>query len=332
MENALVSVVMPVYNIEKYLSEAVESILRQTYPHWELILVDDGSKDKSGKICDAFATRDERIHVIHQENHGASAARNAGVTAAKGKYLFFVDGDDFLVDDAMEVLLQRAEETDADCIFFLSRLFEDETGKTRAFTAYRQEDFAEGQTGPETLRNLLQGCTYETIPWGYLIRKDGPKDLNLRFYDGLLLEDELFTLQFLLQCDKISFLDRVCYFHREWQGSTMCTGEGNPRRVRSLVIILEEFLNLYELYREDETKKDCLDVRTEDDFLRLLALYYECGFLEQCKVGASMKHLTRRIRSLDREWCRKPEIVQGCRRYRQVALKVDLHNLLKKNV
>lgn len=88
MENALVSVVMPVYNIEKYLSEAVESILRQTYPHWELILVDDGSKDKSGKICDAFATRDERIHVIHQENHGARPQRAMPVSLQQRGNIF----------------------------------------------------------------------------------------------------------------------------------------------------------------------------------------------------------------------------------------------------
>ena len=102
MEQALISVIVPVYNVEKYLPECVESIISQTYGNLEIILVDDGSTDRSGKICDEFAEKDSRIVVIHQKNSGVSAARNRGLDVCKGDYISFVDSDDYYCTDLME--------------------------------------------------------------------------------------------------------------------------------------------------------------------------------------------------------------------------------------
>ena len=104
-ENALVSVVVPVYNVEAYIARCIESILSQTHRNLELILVDDGSLDHSGAICDAYAEKDSRILVIHQENAGVSKARNAGIDQAKGEYLSFVDSDDWIEPDHIQSLL-----------------------------------------------------------------------------------------------------------------------------------------------------------------------------------------------------------------------------------
>ena len=101
----LISVIVPVYNVEKYLSRCIESILRQTYPYFELILVDDGSPDKSGKICDKYAKKDERIKVLHKENGGVSSARNIGLDYAKGEYISFIDSDDWVRENYLEKLL-----------------------------------------------------------------------------------------------------------------------------------------------------------------------------------------------------------------------------------
>ena len=111
--NNLVSVIIPVYQAEAYLKECVESVLKQTHQNLEIILVDDGSRDRSGQICDELATREERIRVLHKENGGASSARNAGIRQAQGKYICFVDSDDTVPENAVMALYRAMENTNA---------------------------------------------------------------------------------------------------------------------------------------------------------------------------------------------------------------------------
>lgn len=111
-----VSAVVPAYNIEEYIGQCIESIISQTYCNWELILVDDGSKDRTGKICDEYACKDDRIQVIHKENGGLVSARKAGLKEASGEYIFYVDGDDYVTSDALEVLCTCATEKKADIV------------------------------------------------------------------------------------------------------------------------------------------------------------------------------------------------------------------------
>jgi len=112
----LVSLVVPCYNVEKYIEQCLTSIRDQTYKNIEVILVDDGSPDNSGAICDRFALDDERFNVIHKENAGVGAARNDGMAMASGDYIIFIDSDDYLPLNALELLVSKAEETDADVV------------------------------------------------------------------------------------------------------------------------------------------------------------------------------------------------------------------------
>ena len=114
MNEKLVSIIIPVYNVEKYLERCLESIIHQTYRHLEIILIDDGSSDNSGKICDEYANKDERIKAIHQKNGGASAARNTGVAAATGDYIAFIDADDYITEDYIDYLYNLIIENNAD--------------------------------------------------------------------------------------------------------------------------------------------------------------------------------------------------------------------------
>ena len=111
MKDALISIIVPVYNAEKYLDTCVESIIRQTYTNWELILVNDGSSDRSPEICEKWSRRDPRITVIHKENGGASAARNAGLNAARGEYIGFVDADDYISENMYRVMADTLQNT-----------------------------------------------------------------------------------------------------------------------------------------------------------------------------------------------------------------------------
>src|SRR3989338_8307313 len=104
MKNVKISVIIPVYNARKFLKTSVDSVLGQNYKNIEIILIDDGSTDKSGEICDDYAKKDRRIKVIHQKNSGPAAARNTGIENAKGEFLFFADADDFLEKDALSLL------------------------------------------------------------------------------------------------------------------------------------------------------------------------------------------------------------------------------------
>lgn len=128
MKNPLISIIVPVYNIEEYLPRCIESVLGQSYKNLELILVDDGSKDNSGKICDMYQEKDTRVRVIHKENGGSSSARNAGIKAAKGMYLGFVDSDDYIEPLMYELMVNAIEETGCN-IVQVSRDEIDDQGK-----------------------------------------------------------------------------------------------------------------------------------------------------------------------------------------------------------
>lgn len=114
---AQVSIIVPVYQIEKYIRKCIESIQSQTFSDFELILVDDGSKDASGSICDEYAKKDNRIKVIHKKNEGVASARNEGIKLSKGKYVCFIDGDDWIEKFMIENCINRILDTEADVIF-----------------------------------------------------------------------------------------------------------------------------------------------------------------------------------------------------------------------
>ena len=118
MDNSLVSIIIPIYNVEQYLDRCIKSVINQTYKNIEIILVDDGSTDKCPEICDQYAQKDNRIVVIHKENGGLSSARNAGMKVLKGEYMLFVDSDDWIKGNTVEELLQIAIEHDVDFVRF----------------------------------------------------------------------------------------------------------------------------------------------------------------------------------------------------------------------
>ena len=143
--NALVSIIVPVYGTEAYLPACIESLCKQTYPHIEIILVDDQSPDSCPEICDRYAAMDPRIKVIHQKNNGVSGARNAGIDAATGEYFCFVDSDDILYPEAVELLLQDAFDYDADVVSAVKRSVDADgssqnTRDDGALTVYREDE------------------------------------------------------------------------------------------------------------------------------------------------------------------------------------------------
>ncbi|WP_435645152.1 glycosyltransferase family 2 protein [Butyricicoccus porcorum] len=207
--NDLISVVVPVYNIEQYIDKCISSILNQTYRNLEVILVDDGSPDNCPMICDAWAVKDNRITVIHKENGGLSDARNAGMAASSGKYIAFVDGDDYIEVELYQRLLQAIQNNNAQ-IAICSIRKEWSDGKTELFG---DQDFHiyEADDG---LRALIQEEIRQVV-WNKLYIRDMVK--NIPFAVGKYHEDEFWSYQVIGEVTRIVKIDYVgyCYMQRD---------------------------------------------------------------------------------------------------------------------
>ena len=205
MEN-LISVIVPVYNAEKYLYKCVQSILNQTYDKIEIILVDDGSTDNSGKICDEISMRDTRIRVLHKKNGGQSSARNAGIKIANGEYITFVDNDDWLEPNMYEILIENANKYNAD-ISGCATMMDYEDGKSVC-----RFDGIESKvvSGESVCLDILYQTKYS---WGTMWNKIFKKELfNVRqFPEGCELEDYYIILQLFNEVSCIYFDNRPLY-------------------------------------------------------------------------------------------------------------------------
>lgn len=219
--NDVISVVIPVYKIEKYLCACVDSILGQTYSNLDIILVDDGSPDSCPEICDEYAGRDSRIRVIHKENGGLSDARNAGIAAAKGKYITFVDGDDFIFPSMIETLYTLCVKYDAD--FSACRHIECSDNDTlQTVSAEQVETQEEVFTGREKMRAFFANEKITTMAWEkfYNIRLFE----NVRFPKGKLHEDVFTTYLLVDSAEKIAVTTEVGYVYRQNPKSIMNSG------------------------------------------------------------------------------------------------------------
>ena len=222
MEHDLISVIVPVYNMEHYLERCVNSILQQTYENLEIILVDDGSTDASPKMCDAFAQKDRRIKVVHKENGGLSDARNAGLAVAAGDYIGYVDSDDWIERDMYERMYGACVEQNAQlCV-------------CRYFSEYadRTEGGGSGESVPLTRDELLriyigghaQYVIYNSV-WSKLFRRSLVE--GVVFPKGRNSEDIMYTTRAFCKLDKAVYLDKCLYHYvLDREGSIMNVSRG----------------------------------------------------------------------------------------------------------
>lgn len=200
----LISVIVPVYNVEPYLRKCVDSILNQTYRNLEVILVDDGSPDDCPAICDEYAAKDNRVCVIHKENGGLSDARNEGMAVMTGAYLMFVDSDDLLPKDAVETLLKIAVTEKADLVIGGHNRFEDMPAEP-----VDAEILMQRWTPVEAMADMFQnGCA----SWARLYRRELHQ--SILFPVGEINEDEAIVLPLLEKCSCVAVTNAVVYHYR----------------------------------------------------------------------------------------------------------------------
>ena len=235
---AEISIIVPVYQVEKYIRQCIDSILVQTFTDFELILVDDGSKDNSGKICDEYAEKDKRIRVIHKENGGLSDARNKGLDNAAGKYFMFVDGDDYIAPNMAECLYKKISEAKADIAACNYRyIFED--GKKDFST----ENKAEVINANEIFYNRKNERNYGfwTVAWNKLYKREKFKSLRFRF--GKYHEDEFWANDIYQMDIKAVTVSESLYYYRQRVNSIM--GNKNIRKCFDIIEAFEERINVY---------------------------------------------------------------------------------------
>lgn len=219
MNNPKISVIVPIYNVEKYLEKCVYSIINQSYTNLEIILVDDGSPDKCGEICDEFAKKDNRIIVIHKKNGGLSDARNAGLDIAKGDYIGFVDSDDYIAADMYEKLLNAIISDQSDfaiceyvCVYESDEFAQNDKEQMEMVKkCYSTNEFISDK--------YLYNCGKYVVAWNKLYKREIFK--TLRFPVGKQHEDEFIIHRLFAQCDKISYINEELYYYLQRKGSIM---------------------------------------------------------------------------------------------------------------
>ncbi len=218
MNKDKVTVVVAVYNIEQYISKCIKSIITQTYENLQIILVDDGSTDSSGKICDEFALRDKRIEVIHQPNRGQSSARNVGISKAEGSWLAFIDGDDYIHPQFIKILYEAASKSGSQIAICDYRKVKDcETVSNEHMDEYQDTVLSSEQMLQSWHGKLTK---IETVPWNKLYATELFKS-EIRYPVGTIHEDIYITHQLVAKADQVIIVWSELYFYLQRSNSTV---------------------------------------------------------------------------------------------------------------
>lgn len=220
----LISVIVPIYNVEQYLCRCVECLTAQTYKNLEIILVDDGSPDNCPQFCDEYAKKDSRIKVIHKKNGGLSDARNAGMKVATGEYISFIDSDDYVSNDFIETLYNAILSENSDIVeCSVVKFYEDEH-----FDEYKDDLKITSFNTEESLSKLIAENPFKQHVWNKLYKSDLVS--GVPYAVGKLNEDEFWTYQIFGQAKKVTRVNKTMYYYFQRQSSIM----GNTYNLRRL--------------------------------------------------------------------------------------------------
>ncbi|HEM2741496.1 glycosyltransferase family 2 protein [Streptococcus suis] len=241
MNTPLISIIVPVYNVENYLDECIRTVLGQTYSNWELLLINDGSTDSSGSMCDDYARRDDRIRVIHKNNGGLSDARNAGIDNCTGEYITFLDSDDGIRGDFLEECVTTANQHNVDIVIGHFFIWDENNQTFLYFVDQAQKDTTEVISAQEALNRQVVWKNLNTAPfvvaWGKLFRASLFN--TVRFPKGKVFEDEYTIHKTLLESNTVALINKEFYMYRR-HGNSIMTSHFSISKAMNLVEALEE--------------------------------------------------------------------------------------------
>ncbi|MEE3745663.1 glycosyltransferase family 2 protein [Streptococcus suis] len=242
MNTPLISIIVPVYNVENYLDECIRTVLAQTYSNWELLLINDGSTDSSGTICDDYAKGDERIFIKHiKKSKGVSEARNTGLSLAKGEYITFLDSDDGIREDFLETCLTTAIQHDVDIVIGHFFIWDENQQTFYYFVEQSQKDTIELISAQEALNRQVVWKNLNTAPfvvaWGKVFK--ATLFNTIRFPKGKVFEDEYTIHKALLKSDSVALINKEFYMYRR-HGNSIITSDFSLSKVLNNIEALEE--------------------------------------------------------------------------------------------
>lgn len=263
-----VSVIIPVYNVENYLNDCLNTIINQTLEDIEIICINDGSTDKSFEILKEYAANDKRIQLLSQENQGHAVATNKGIAMATGEYLFLMDSDDMLEVNALEDTYNIAEEKKVDFVLFKAINFDDEKNKYYESKDYNMEKLHEfvGEEifNYEDINDLI--FTIPVTPWNKLYNRQFIQEHNIKFPEGLIFDDNVFFWRVLFNAKKIYFYNEFLFKRRWYQTSS--TTKGDIRFLDSIDIYNLIFDTFKEYNQFDKYKKILYRRKINTEFMR----------------------------------------------------------------
>lgn len=282
------SIIVPIYKVEKYLEICVDSIIGQSFCEFELILVDDGSPDTCGEICDKYSSSDTRVRVIHKENGGLSSARNAGLDIATGKYVIFIDSDDFWDDvNALEHIHINLTETDADVLVFpAKRYYESEDKYTYIITSDVDRTKITDKDVNTSIHYMIENNIYRAAAWNKVVKKSIIDNYSMRFKSGYLSEDMDWCGDLLLYAQRFDFYDNPFYVYRQQRNGSITAG-------KAVKLISDK------LYMCEKGYRQALKLQDGDKTALLASYYaYEYSVLLGVSSGVKNKELLSKVKNL----------------------------------
>ncbi len=296
----LFSVIVPIYKVEKYLPKCLDSILKQTYKNFELLLIDDGSPDKCPKICDAYAKKDKRIKVIHKKNAGLVAARNTGIENSQGNYICYVDGDDWILPDLLEEVNKIIEKyKDIDMICYKAR---------RVFTDYTKEipfDIKEGKYNKKRLETEIypymmydnrkpfcEGLIFP-VAWNKIYRKELLTKHYCKEEKIKMGEDNAFVFECLLYSNNVYFLDKVLYEYNQLNVSSFTNSYDKNRFKNNEILInyIEQNIGNYSAIIDNQ-------INAFKAYWLIMAIFHEIK--SQKSIKEARKHIKVEISQINK--------------------------------
>lgn len=246
------SIIIPVYNTEKYLQKCIDSLYQQNI-NIEIIIVDDGSPDNSKKIIHSNCKDDTRIMVLSQDNQGPAVARNNGLKVAKGNYIAFLDSDDWIENNCLEILYNKAIEFNADMIMGNTLFYYDED-RIELRYVIPSEIINSILIGKECFVELMKSFSYVPMQFNYVYKKSFLVDSNLVF-ENVSHEDELWTLTSMCLAKRVLIIDLPFYYYRQRSGSIVNGGLNKDKRMNSLLYIVDKLMSFSSQFESDEDRE-----------------------------------------------------------------------------
>ncbi|MBC5995846.1 glycosyltransferase [Romboutsia ilealis] len=312
-----ISVIVPVYNAEKYLRECLDSIINQSFKNLQIILVNDGSTDNSGRICEEYSNLDSRIEVIHKENGGASSARNKGLEEAKGRFIAFVDSDDYIKSNMYEVLYNSQIYYSSDISMCSYKEVDEDIISSNVIENKENDYNVDIYSGEESIYQLYnhENSINFIIPVNKLYKRELFR--NLRYKEGIICEDELIIHELLYRTRKLVYIKDEMYFYRQTSNSVM-RNEYGYKRLDTLKVLnerinffklmgledlknkairhfIKSFFEQYDLVREHLGDKQLLDKMEVDFKSRIEELKKEYRIDFDCNLLINSLYLNKRV-------------------------------------